>query len=79
MSTRRFVRTRGHHSIGPRTLIVYSKASLPIITKFHIEPPGAGGMKMCANHSGHMTDMAICGKNLKNPILLSHLNIGCET
>ena len=36
--------------------------------KFHVEPPWDGGMKVCSNGQGHMTNMAtmpIYGKNLK--------------
>ena len=39
----------------------------PIVTKFHIDPPGVEGMKICAYGPGHMTNMAttpIYGKNL---------------
>ena len=37
------------------------------VTKFHLEPSGAEGTKICSNHPDHMTKMAtmpICGKNL---------------
>ena len=46
---------------------ISSKATGPIVTKFHVAPPGAEGMKICSNLPGHMTSMAtasICGKNL---------------
>ena len=40
--------------------------------KFHVEPPWDGGMKVCSNGPGHMTNMAtmpIYGKNLKRSSL----------
>ena len=43
------------------------KATGPVVTKFHVEPPGAEGMKICSNFAGHMTNMAtmpIYGENL---------------
>ena len=46
----------------------FFETTVPIITKFHIEPPEAGGKKSCSNELGHMTNMAallIYGKNLK--------------
>ena len=46
---------------------IFSKATGPVVTKFHVEPPGAEGMKICPNCSGHMTIMAaipVHGKNL---------------
>ena len=45
-----------------------SETAGPIVTKFHIEPPGTLGTKSCSNGPGHMTNMAampIYGKNLK--------------
>ena len=50
----------------------------PIEAKFHVEPPWNGGMKICSNGPGHMTNMAtmpIYGKNkssleLKRPVTL---------
>ena len=47
---------------------ISSKATEPIVTKFHVEPPGAEGMKICSNCPGHMINMAttpIYGKNPK--------------
>ena len=44
-----------------------SKATESIVTKSHLEPPGAKGRKICSNRSGQMTNMPttpICGKNL---------------
>ena len=40
---------------------IYSKATGPIITKFHLEPPGAEGTKI----SGHMTNLYMV-KTFKN-------------
>ena len=50
----------------------------PIEAKFHVEPPWNGGMNICSNGPGHMTNMAtmpIYGKNkssleLKRPMTL---------
>ena len=45
-----------------------SKATGPVVTKSHIEPPGAEGMEICSNSIVHMTNMAttpIFGKILK--------------
>ena len=49
-----------------------SETTGPIATKFHIQPPGPLGKKICSNDLGHMTNMAamhIYGKNLKNLLL----------
>ena len=49
--------------------IMSSKATKPIVTKFHIEPPGVEESKICAKHLGHMasiTTMPIYGKTYKN-------------
>ena len=35
-----------------------SKASKPIVTKFHAEPPGAEEAKICSNSPCYMTKMA---------------------
>ena len=46
----------------------YSETSLPISVKFHMQPLGSGGTKICWNGPGHMTKMAFMpkyGKNLK--------------
>ena len=46
---------------------ISSTATGPIVTKFHVEPPWAEGMKIHSNHLGHMTSMTtmpIHGKNL---------------
>ena len=48
---------------------IFSKATGPVVIKFHVEPSGAKGMKICSNCSGHMTIMAampIHSKTFKN-------------
>ena len=45
---------------------IFSKITGPIETKFHVEPPWVGGMKVCSGGLGHMTKMAatpVYGKN----------------
>ena len=37
---------------------ISSKATWPIVTKFHIELSWADGRKVCTNRPGHMTNMA---------------------
>ena len=47
---------------------ISSETTGPTEAKFDVEPPWDGGMKVCSNGPGHMTDMAamtIYGKNLK--------------
>ena len=52
-------------SVCPSTISNYfSETTGPIVTKFHIQPPGPLGKKSCSNGLGHMTNMAIYGKNL---------------
>ena len=49
-----------------------SETTGPIVTKFHIQPPGPSGTKSCSNGQGHMTKMAampIYGNDLKNLLL----------
>ena len=49
---------------------ISSETTGPIEAKFHVEPPCDGGMKVYPNGPGHitkMTEMPICGKNLKTP------------
>ena len=51
-----------------------SKATGLIVSKFHVEPPGTEGTKLCPNHPGHMTNMPttpIYGKTFK---ILQHQN-----
>ena len=40
------------------TISNISKASGQIVTKFHVEPPGAERMKIYSNSPGHITNMA---------------------
>ena len=50
---------------------IFSKATVPVITEFYVEPPGAEGMKIRPNCSGHMTIMAampIHGKKLSKSL-----------
>ena len=45
----------------------FSETTGPIVTKFHIQPPGPLGKKSCSNGLDHITNMAampIYGKNL---------------
>ena len=37
---------------------ISSKATRPIVTQAHLEPPGADGMKICSNRIVHMINMA---------------------
>ena len=49
------------------TVLNILKATGPVETIFHVEPPGVEEAKICSNHPGHMTKMAsmpIYGKNL---------------
>ena len=46
---------------------VSSKATGPIVTKSHLKPPGAEGMKICSNciiHMTNMTNTSLYGENL---------------
>ena len=45
-----------------------SKATGPIVTKFHIEPPWAEGGKVCSNNPGHMINMAAMPSHGKKPL-----------
>ena len=48
--------------------IFSSETTGAVIVKFHMEPPGDRGTKVCSTGPGHMTKMAampIYGKNLK--------------
>ena len=57
--------TKDSHSMI--ILNISSKATGPIITKFHVEPSGAEGAKTGSDRSGHMTDVAttpIYGKKI---------------
>ena len=49
------------------TVLNILKATGPVETIFHVEPPGMEETKICSNYPGHMTKMAsmpIYGKNL---------------
>ena len=66
MSTLRFMsrRGQGHCLTFDPGLSYYDnfkhllKATGPIVTKSHLEPPGADGTKICSNPTVHMTNMA---------------------
>ena len=66
MSTLRFMSRRGQgHCLtfdpGTHSMTISnisSKAAGPIVTKSHLEPPGADGTKICSNRIVHMTNMA---------------------
>ena len=68
-----YQRSRSYIDIGPSSLrFTFSnffslETAWPIEAKFHVEPPWDGGMKVCSNGPGHITNMAampIYGKNL---------------
>ena len=42
---------------------ISSKATGPIVTKFHVEPPRAEGTKICSNSPDDITNMDLHGKN----------------
>ena len=48
-----------------------SKATGPIVTKFHVEPPRAEGTKICSNSPDDITNMDLYGKNLKKEFFFS--------
>ena len=51
------------------TANIPTKTTGPDITKFHVEPPGAEGIKIWSNCLGYMTKMAtmpLYGKLFKN-------------
>ena len=58
----------GPSVVRPQFQTTSSETTRPIATKFHTQPPGPSGKKICSNGLGHMTNMAaipIYGKNLK--------------
>ena len=77
MSTRTYMNIKGQghsltlvqgHSDSHFSNFYSLETARPIETKFHVEFPWDGGMKICSNGPGHMTNMAampIYGKNLK--------------
>ena len=40
-----------------RVLSISSKTSGPVVTKFHLKPPGVEKTKICSHGPGHMTNM----------------------
>ena len=56
--------------IPPFSKIFFSKTAWPIKAKFHMEPHGDGGTKVCSRGLGHMTKMAAMPIYDKNPIAL---------
>ena len=56
---------------------ISSKATGPVVTKFHIELPLAERRKVCSNSPGHMTNMAampVHGKSLYKSSSLEAVN-----
>ena len=43
-----------------------SKVTEPIVTKSHLEPPGADGTKICSNRIVHMTNMTTTPSYVKS-------------
>ena len=65
-----------------RISIISSKATGPVETKFHVEPPEAEGTKICSNCPGHKTNMAtmhIWLKTFKSLQLQNQSTDGLET
>ena len=48
--------------------IFSSETTVPVEANFHTEPPWDGGMKVCWNRHGHMTEMATIPVYGKNPL-----------
>ena len=74
MNLYEYQRSRSFIDLGPRSLrftfsnFFYLETTRPIEAKFHVEPPWDGGMKVCSNGLGHLTNMAtmpIYGINFK--------------
>ena len=74
MNLYEYQRSRSFIDHGPRSLrFTFSnffslETARSIEAKFHVEPPLDGGVKVCSNGPGHMTNIAampIYGKNLK--------------
>ena len=56
-----------NHDFYSMTISYISKATWPVVIKFHIQPSMAEGTKNCSNGLGHMASMAaipMYGKNL---------------
>ena len=73
MNLYEYQRSKSFIDLGPRLFrFTFSnffslETAWLIKAKFHVEPPWDGGMKVCSNGPGHMTNMAamtIYGKNL---------------
>ena len=47
---------------------IFSKATGTVVTKFHIEPAWAEGIKLCSESPGHMTNMADMSVHGKTPL-----------
>ena len=78
MNLDEYQRSRSFIELGPRSLrfsfsnFFSLETARHIEAKFHVEPPWDGGMKVCSNGPGHMTNMAampIYGKNLRKSSL----------
>ena len=76
MNLYEYQRSRSFIDLGPRSLRFtfsnFFSLDWPIEAKFHVVPPWDGGMKVCSDSPGHMTNMAtmpIYGKNLKSSSL----------
>ena len=74
MNLYEYQRSMSFIDLGPRSLrFTFSnffslETAMPIEAKFHVEPPWDGGMKVCTNGPGRITNMAAMptyGKNLK--------------
>ena len=46
------------------------KANGPIVTKLHVEPPGAEGLEICPTCPGDMTNMAAMPINVERSFIL---------
>ena len=57
---------------------ISSKATGPIVIKFHVKPPGTEGTKIPSNSLGHMTNVDMV-KTLKNLQLPNQSISGLET
>ena len=75
MNLYEYQRSRSFIDLGSRSLrfnFVSLITARPIEAKFHVEAPWDGGMRVCPNGPGHITNMAdmpIYGKNLKKNLL----------
>ena len=63
--------TQNAHSLTISNIYPYSKATGPIVTKFHIQLPWAKGTKLRSNSPGHMINIAampVHGKTFKTSL-----------